>query len=399
MTIPGYISLTTLRSAYHAVILSSGTSGSRRLSIPGENLRGVVSAQEFVGFYNGHPDQHLTTFDFKKSETAVIIGMGNVSLDIARMLLKAPSALESTDITSRAIDVLRESGIKNVNIYGRRGPAQVAFTTKELREIFSLQNLNIHIDADILSKAFETHQESIANDRPLKRLFDLFHASLKKPKNPSFHNLHFKFFSIPLKIVTRSDQPINHTTSIPSERLCISFEKNVNVESQSIIHSQTDNTSIECDIIFKSIGYTSTAPPTIQFDHRKNQIRNNQGRILDVAGEPLVGMYVSGWLKTGPKGVIAETMYSAQSTSESIIKDIQEKRLVIEYKDGIIEMKKKGWGRTVTEQEWANIDRIEKDAGLANKKVREKVSDWKELLRISRLYPQTESEDILDDDR
>ncbi|XP_076937641.1 NADPH:adrenodoxin oxidoreductase, mitochondrial-like [Bidens hawaiensis] len=208
VTLGSSVSLSELRQMYQVVVLAYGAESDRNLGIPGEDLRGVHSAREFVWWYNGHPDFCQLAPDLKNTDTAIVLGQGNVSLDVARILLKQPAELATTDIASHALAALKESSIRKVYLVGRRGPVQAACTAKELREILALKDLYVNIKQDDF-QITAADEEEMKNSRIRKRVFDLLaKASLSSQTHPTSGQpeLHFTFFRKPEKFLESNDR-------------------------------------------------------------------------------------------------------------------------------------------------------------------------------------------------
>nr|CAD7456832.1 unnamed protein product [Timema tahoe] len=340
------VSLDELRHAYHAVLLTYGADQDRALDIPGENLGNVISARRFVGWYNGLPwDRDLVVnLDV---EVAAILGQGNVALDIARILLTPIDKLRCTDITEHALVALSKSRVKRVLMIGRRGPLQVAFTIKELREMVNLPECVTVMNP----QEFVGVPEVIPSlARPRRRLTELLCKTALEPKVVGGIEL----------IVNRLEGPdLVHQRAMPTDEV----------------------DTIECGLALRSIGYRSVkADPKIPFDDTRGRVRNSNGVI-----EP--GLYSAGWLATGPMGVILSTMNNAFTVAQTIAKD---------FKDGVVDpiteksgfqhvcslLKDKGvqW---VSFSDWERIDQVEKERGARLGKPREKIVDIKEMLSIA----------------
>nr|CAD7604846.1 unnamed protein product [Timema genevievae] len=360
------VSLDELRHAYHAVLLTYGADQDRALDIPGENLGNVISARRFVGWYNGLPwDRDLAVnLDV---EVAAILGQGNVALDIARILLTPIDKLRCTDITEHALVALSKSRVKRVLMIGRRGPLQVAFTIKELREMVNLPECITVMNP----------QEFVALARPRRRLTELLCKTALEPKvSQGIKSFCPMFLRTPKRFLPRPD----------NQEVVGGIELIVNrLEGLDLVHQRampTDEVdTVECGLALRSIGYRSVkADPKIPFDDTRGRVRNSNGVI-----EP--GLYSAGWLATGPMGVILSTMNNAFTVAQTIAKD---------FKDGAVDpiteksgfqhvcslLKDKGvqW---VSFSDWERIDQVEKERGVRLGKPREKIVDIKEMLSIA----------------
>ncbi|KJE91862.1 ferrodoxin-NADP(+) reductase [Capsaspora owczarzaki ATCC 30864] len=343
------IGLKELQSLYSGVVLTYGAESDQLLSVPGEfpgprlsdnkhpslaelhqadrsaaASGGVISARSFVGWYNGHPDQTALNPSLTRGDTAVVFGQGNVSLDIARMLLAPIDALQRTDMADHALAELRRSTIKRVVLVGRRGPLEVAFTIKELREMTKLPGV-----ASTL-KRLELTPEEVAyynNERPRRRLTELLVSTSEAAQSltltPDQRRWELLFQRMPDGIVRDAAGNVTgvrlrHTAlqGAPGSRSAVALE-------------QTE--FIPCSLVIRSIGYRSLALPELPFDARRGIIPNIKGRVVTPSqpGEPTIlpGLYCAGWVKHGPLGIIATTMNDSFATSSLILDDITKQAL------------------------------------------------------------------------
>ena len=358
-----HVSVQTLRSLYNAVIFAYGAEKDRKLGIEGEHHRDVISALDFVGWYNGFPDQ----INFQPNlhgSTAVILGHGNVALDVARILMSSPEALAHTDITDYALERLRNSTLKRLYLVGRRGPLQVSFTVKELREMTKLSGCR-----PVLNPAdFQLVRERLPEiARPRKRLMELMCKTAFSPdtsRNDVEKEWHLRFFNTPRRIVINSEGNLEG----------VEFEVNQLDKSGKAVGTG-DLVFIPCSLVIRSIGYHSVSLDSeIPFDYVKGIIPNDQGRV----GK---GFYCSGWVKTGPVGVIASTMTNAMETAKALVEDLEggllEKR---ESDQDLVDVLE---GRVVSFQDWEKIDRAEIDEGRRTGKLREKIVSVEKMMDIA----------------
>ncbi|XP_019321847.1 NADPH:adrenodoxin oxidoreductase, mitochondrial isoform X2 [Panthera pardus] len=310
------VAVPELRAAYHAVVLSYGAEDHRALEIPGEELPGVFSARAFVGWYNGLPENRELAPDLS-CDTAVILGQGNVALDVARILLTPPEHLEKTDITEAALGVLRQSRVKTVWIVGRRGPLQVAFTIKELREMIQLPGTRPILDpADFLGL-----QDRIKDvPRPRKRLTELLlRTATEKPgtedaarQAPASRAWGLRFFRSPQQVLPSPDG--RRAAGI---RLAVTRLEGVGEAARAVPTGDTED--LPCGLVLSSVGYKSRPiDPSVPFDPKLGVIPNMEGRVVDVPG-----LYCSGWVKRGPTGVIATTMTDSFLTGQMLLQDLK----------------------------------------------------------------------------
>ncbi|XP_047307546.1 NADPH:adrenodoxin oxidoreductase, mitochondrial isoform X2 [Impatiens glandulifera] len=386
------VSLSELRELYHVVILAYGAESDRNLGINGEDLSGIHSAREFVWWYNGHPDGHDLAPDLQSSDTAVILGQGNVALDVARILLRPTAELSRTDISSHALAALEKSSIKKVYLVGRRGPVQAACTAKELREILGIKDLHVHIqEADLVKTPID--EEELKNNRIKRRIYDLLSkaATESSKQTTGQQELHFVFFRKPHSFL-ESDNKRGLVAGVHLEKTILKEDEDTRKQF-AVGTGQFED--LESGLVLKSIGYKSVPVDGIPFDYNKGIIPNVGGRVLShtSSGGDLAaveeGVYVSGWLKRGPTGIIATNLYCAEETIASISEDIENGRLgslCRQTKPG-----REGLGRLLDRRNvkvipfsaWEKIDAEETRLGILKNKPRVKFTTWEDLLQVA----------------
>uniref|UniRef100_A0A1A7WD63 NADPH:adrenodoxin oxidoreductase, mitochondrial n=1 Tax=Iconisemion striatum TaxID=60296 RepID=A0A1A7WD63_9TELE len=374
------VSVSELQEAYHAVVLSYGAEGNRSVGVPGEDLPGVYSAKDFVGWYNGLPSCQELSPDLS-CETAVILGQGNVALDVARVLLSPLDVLKKTDITQPALEALAQSRVCRVLVVGRRGPMQVACTIKELREMVNLPGTR----PEMMAADFDGVTEALKDlPRPRKRLTELMlKTALEVPtekeqerrKNAS-RTWGFRFFRSPVEILARPS--CNRVAGI---RLAVNKLEGSGERAQAVLTGEVED--VPCGLVINSIGYKSLPiEPTVPFDSRRAIVPNVMGRVQNAAG-----LYCSGWLKTGPTGVIATTMNNSFDTARSLLEDIDSGRLdVSSAKPGsqiVRSLLEKRGVKPVTFSDWEKIDDLETRRGEVCGKPREKILTIGEMLKVA----------------
>lgn len=367
------VTIEELRQAYHAVVLSYGAEGNRSMGIPGEDLCNVFSAKDFVGWYNGVPSNTELCPDLG-CETAVVLGQGNVALDVARILLSPVDMLKETDITQNALEALTGSNVRRVLIVGRRGPLQIACTIKELREMVNLPNTR----ADMLPADFEGIAEALKElPRPRKRLTDLMMKAVKEGGDEKLEkSWGFRFFRSPVEVLAGADG--KRAAGI---RLALNKLEGEGEGAQSVPTGQLED--VDCGLIISSIGYKSLPiEPTVPFDPRKAIVPNDMGRVQDAEG-----LYCSGWVKRGPTGVIATTMNDSFDTARVIIQDMETGKLDVSVNkpgaEAITGLLQTRGVRTVLFSEWEKINAEEERRGKALGKPREKLLDVEKMLKIA----------------
>ncbi|XP_059160375.1 NADPH:adrenodoxin oxidoreductase, mitochondrial-like isoform X2 [Physella acuta] len=369
------VTLQDLRKIYSAVVLCYGAADDRLLGIPGEDLPNVLSARSFVGWYNGLPqDKHLQV-DLD-CEAAVVIGHGNVALDVARVLLTPVGILEKTDITEHALEALTKSRIKKVYVVGRRGPLQVAFTIKELREMVNLPDTRTILQPDDLVGCDKIIEEL---PRPRRRLTELM---VKSALSPSADNLkHWADASREWRLVFKRS-PVSIKSSSSGKLAGVEFVVNKLEgdipEKQKVVATDLKET-IECGLVLRSIGYRSLSiDGSVPFNTAKGVVDHENSRVRNEKG-----LYCAGWVGNGPVGVILGTMTDGFETGKVILQDINSGSLESKEtsnRDNLI-----GNIKTVTFSEWEKIDQAEVDAGTKKGKLREKFTDIEEMIRTAKV--------------
>ncbi|KAI1323005.1 FAD/NAD(P)-binding domain-containing protein [Xylariaceae sp. FL0255] len=389
------VPLPSVMRHYDAVVFAYGASRDKKLGIPGESLKGIYSAREFVGWYNGLPEFADLAPDLTQGEEAVIIGQGNVALDVARMMLEDVNVLRKSDITDTAIETLSKSRIKRVHVVGRRGPMQAAFTIKEARELMRLSEVGFYpVDMDLIP------DEISKLPRAHKRLMQLLIKGSTSQIEGAKKSWSLDFRLSPTEFKGSSDGRVQSTT----------FQKTVlstPFDPDSSVHGLDEELRIPSSAVFRSIGYKSVALPGfaeagILFDDRKGVIRNDGfGRVLQASPggiggndqEPhLPGVYCAGWVKRGPTGVIASTMEDAYSTADAITADWTAKSPFLATEtshgwEGLQTEIEKDKCRVIEWEDWEKIDKAERERGLLAGKEREKFTKTSEMLAASNSKP------------
>uniref|UniRef100_A0A3P9HFF7 NADPH:adrenodoxin oxidoreductase, mitochondrial n=1 Tax=Oryzias latipes TaxID=8090 RepID=A0A3P9HFF7_ORYLA len=375
------VSVAELLRSYHAVVLSYGAEGNRSVGVPGEHLSGVYSAKDFVGWYNGLPSCRELDPDLS-CDTAVVLGQGNVALDVARILLSPLDILKKTDITQPALEALAASRVRSVWIVGRRGPLQVACTIKELREMVTLPGTR----PEMTPSDFEGVKDALKDlPRPRKRLTELMmKTAMERPGekeqerwNSASRVWGFRFFRSPVEVL-----PDAEGKKVAAVRLAVNRLEGSGEGAQAVRSGDVED--VPCGLVISSIGYKSLPiDAAVPFDSRRAIVPNSMGRVQQV-----LGLYCSGWLKTGPTGVIATTMNNSFDTARSLMEDMDSGKLdVSAEKPGSLRIRalleEKGV-EPVVFSDWEKIDSLEVRRGEACGKPREKLLSVEEMLAVAR---------------
>jgi len=309
------ISREELLERYHVVVYAAGSSADNRLGIPGEDLAGSHPATEFVAWYNGHPGYADRTFDLS-AQRAVVVGNGNVALDVARMLVLDPEELRPTDTADHAIAALAEARVQDVVLLGRRGPAQAAFTNPELLELGELRRADVIVDpADMeLDPLSEAWLASDAADATARRNVEILRRYAERAPEGKSHRVVLRFLRSPIEILGGD--------RVEGLRLAVNRIDARSDGSLTAVPTGVEET-IECGLVLRSIGYRGVPIPGVPFDDRAGLIRNREGRVLDEEGAQLLGEYAVGWIKRGPSGVIGTNKKCANETVARIVEDLE----------------------------------------------------------------------------
>lgn len=310
------ITLADLRDHYHQIMYCVGAQTDRTMDIPGENLAGSHAATEFVGWYNGHPDYHDCRFDLTQ-ERAAVIGVGNVAVDVARMLCRTPAELAPTDIADYALEALKHSNIKEVYLLGRRGPAQAAFTNPEIKELGELAGADIYVppqeaELDELSQAELKHTQ----DRLVKKKVEILQSYAHRPDEDKPRQLIVRFLVSPVEIVGNENGRVKAIRLVKNKLYA--------TEAGTLRAEPTDEyEELPVGLIFRSVGYRGVSLAGVPFHEKWGVILNNKGRVIHPdTQQPVVGEYCAGWIKRGPSGVIGTNKPDAAETVGLMIEDM-----------------------------------------------------------------------------
>jgi ferredoxin--NADP+ reductase len=370
-----HLSAAELAERYHAVVYAYGTGTDRELGIPGEDLPGSHSATEFVAWYNGHPDYADHSYDLS-GERVVVIGNGNVAADVARMLALTREELEGTDTADHSIDVLADSGVREIVVLGRRGPAQAAFTNPEVRELGEMVDADIVIDPaqcqlDAASQEWLDSDDAEPTNRRNVEIFSDFAGREPEGKGK---RIVMKFLRSPVEI--EGDGRV--------ERIVLGVNELVKGDSGAIRARDTgERETIDCGLVLRSIGYRGVGLEGLPFDHGRGTIANEGGRVVEPeSGEQVPGQYVVGWIKRGPSGVIGTNKKDAQETVTNVFADLEaggipEPRADVEPIEALLAERAPDH---VEWTDWELIDAAEQDAGRPHGRPRVKFVRIEDML-------------------
>jgi len=358
-----------LEQLYDAVVYAFGAQSDKRLGIPGEALPGSWSATEFVAWYNGHPDYQQLRFDLNV-DRAVVIGNGNVALDVARMLALTPDELAPTDTTDPAIEAIGSSTVREILIVGRRGPAQASWTTQELKEMGELAGADVSVDPAELEGAVE-------EDTHTQRNMDVLREFASRQPTGKPVTVGFLFFRSPVAI--HGDGKVE-SIELVRNRLEEQDGRRVAVPTD-------EHETIECGLVFRSVGYRGVGLSELPFDERRGTIHNEGGRVV---GHQRA--YCAGWIKRGPTGIIGTNKKDATETVQLLLEDVEQG--LIAHREQVtpeaVEALLADRGvRAVMYAGWMSIDELERAAGEKLGRPRVKLRTWDELLEAAERVAET----------
>ena len=371
------ITLSDLRGHYHQILYATGAETDKRMGIPGEDLKGSHAATEFVGWYNGHPDYRDRQFDLSQ-ERAAIVGVGNVAVDVARILCLAPDELAVTDIAGHALEALSKSRVKEVYLLGRRGPAQAAFTNPEIKELGNLAEADAIVfpEEAQLDDVSRTALEA-SDDRATRKKVEILQGyAAGKPAGKS-RQLTIRFLISPVELIG------NTSGEVAGMRLV----KNVLLTSAAGTPSPkaTDRfEELSLGLVFRSVGYRGAALPGVPFNERWGVIQNQNGRVFDPeTQQPVVGEYCSGWIKRGPTGVIGTNKADSVETVTCMLEDLARDSILHPSEPQAAKMEelvRERQPKYLSFADWLRLDEIEVKNGRAQGRPRDKFTRVEDML-------------------
>jgi ferredoxin--NADP+ reductase len=376
-----HVTLDDLRRHYHQILYATGAQTDRRMGIPGEDLQGSHPATEFVAWYNGHPDYADHRFDLSQ-ERAAVVGVGNVAIDVARILCRTPEELEKTDIAAHALEALRRSKIREVYLLGRRGPAQAAFTTPEIKEVGEMEAaepivLPEEVQLDPLSQA----EVARSADRSILRKIEILQGyALRKPEGKA-RRLHIRFLVSPVELIGDEQGRV--------VRMRLVRNTLVASETGTLSAKPTDQfEELPVGLVFRSVGYRGVPLPDVPFNERWGVILNEKGRVLDPATkQPRIGEYTAGWIKRGPSGVIGTNKPDSVETVNCMLEDLAEGRTLqppcpeVAQAEALVRERQP---HVFTYADWQRLDALEVARGQALGRPRLKFTRVDEMLAALR---------------
>ncbi|MFE7834823.1 FAD-dependent oxidoreductase [Streptomyces sp. NPDC057474] len=360
---PDGVPAARLRELYHAVVYCVGAAGDRRLGIPGEELRGSWSATEFVSWYSAHPDARADGFVLG-ARAAVVIGVGNVAVDVTRMLARGATELSPTDMPQAALTSLAASEVTRVHMVGRRGPSQARFTTKELRELSTLPDTQVTVNpAELeLDPAYVDPSSLLAAQR---RNVEVLRGWATAPAPTGRHHIRLRFYLRPVELLADGD------------RVCGVRLERTEPDGHGGLTGTGRYEEIEAQLVLRSVGYRGVPLDGLPFDPAHGTVPHAAGRVLR-EGVPSPGEYVAGWIKRGPTGVIGSNRPCAKETATSLLQDAPELAIRSVPDDPMTALRTHGC-TPIEWPGWQAIERAEAELGASLGRGVVKLPDWESL--------------------
>ena len=371
-----HITVDDLRTHYHQIFYATGAQTDRRMGIPGEDLKGSHPATEFVAWYNGHPDYQDHQFDLGV-ERAAVVGVGNVAIDVARILCRTPEELASTDISDQALAALRASRIKEVYLLGRRGPAQAAFTNPEIKELGELAGADVvadprEVELDPLSRA----ALGPTPDRATTKKVAILQGYARSVPSGKPRRLVIRFLVSPVELLGNDRGEVTGIKLVRNEL----YETPTGTLQP---RATGEEEILPVGLVFRSVGYRGVPLPGVPFNDKWSVILNEKGRVIDPATKrPVVGEYTGGWIKRGPSGVIGTNKPDAAETVTCMLEDLARGAVLqpahprADAADALVQSRQP---QSLSYADWKTLDRLEADRGRASGRPRVKFTRLEDI--------------------
>ena len=371
------VTLADLKAYYHQIVYCTGAQTDRRMGIPGEDLSGSHPATEFVAWYNGHPDYRDCSFDLTQERVAVV-GVGNVAVDVVRILCRTPDELAKTDIADYALDALKRSRVREVYLLGRRGPAQAAFTNPEVKELGELADADVaaspdEVELDPLSAAAIERSQ----DRATQKKVEILKEYARRQPAGKSRRLNLRFLVSPVELTGDGRGGVAALKLVRNELYATSAGT---LQARATDQSET----LPVGLVFRSVGYRGVPLPGVPFNESWAVILNDRGRVLDPdTKQPIVGEYTAGWIKRGPTGVIGTNKPDAAETVECMLEDLAHGKVLepanpaAAAAEALVRQRQPNY---FSYADWQKLDAIETARGRAQDRPRVKLTSIEEML-------------------
>ncbi len=360
-----HVTLDDLRCHYHQVAFTTGAQTDRRMGIPGEDLAGSHPATEFVAWYNGHPEYRDFKFDLS-AERVAVVGVGNVAVDVARILCRTPEELATTDTADYAIEALRASRVKEVYLLGRRGPVQAAFTNPEVKELGELADADVRVlPEEVALDPLSTTELESGEDHGAKKKVEILQEFSRRERSGKPRLLTIRFLVSPVELLGDARGRVR-AMRLVKNRLVSGKDGSPRAEATDQFEE------LPVGLVFRSVGYRGVAIPGLPFDEKAGIVPNERGRV-----QP--GVYVAGWIKRGPSGVIGTNKPDAAETAATMLADATSVSSPVSGEDPLT-LVRRAQPRVVTFPDWQRLDRLETERGKALGRPRLKYTQVDEML-------------------
>jgi len=375
-----HIDLGDLERHYHQIVVCTGAQSDKTLDIPGEELAGSHPATDFVAWYNGHPDYAHLRFELD-AESAAVIGVGNVAVDVARILCRTPEELQTTDIADYALEALAASRVREVYMLGRRGPAQAAFTAPEVQALGELPGADVRVapaeaELDAASRAVL----EAAHDKDVTRKVGIVQEFAAREAEGKPRRLTIRFLVSPKEILGDEHGRVRAIRVVRNE-LYAGEDGGIRTRPTG------EEEEIPVGLVFRSVGYRGVPLPGLPFREDKGLVPNDAGRVIDADGARVPGLYVAGWIKRGPTGVIGTNKTDSQETVACMMADLEAGATLTPEApdvDAVRELVRARQPDAVTYDDWSVIDAAETAAGEAQNRPRVKFTSVEQMLALLR---------------